>query len=157
MARLNRGEDFNGRPIDAPTSFFVGVAVNPTADDLDLELERYRRKIEAGARYAMTQLVFDLDHLDRFFDRFGGPSPIPVLVGICPIWSYRFALRLHNELPGIVVPQKLQDDLEAAGPNAQEVGMAYAKELYEACRDRAAGVYLVAPYRQPLNVLELVE
>ena len=75
MSQLNRGEDFNGRPIDAPTSFYIGVAVNPTADDLDLELERYRQKVEAGAHYAMTQLVFDLDHLDRFFDRFGGPPP----------------------------------------------------------------------------------
>ena len=61
MARLNSGEDFNGRPIDAPTSFLIGVAVNPTADDLDVELDRYRRKIEAGAQFAMTQLVFDLD------------------------------------------------------------------------------------------------
>ena len=101
MARLNKGEDYNGRPIDAPTSFLIGVAVNPTADDLDVELDRYHRKIEAGAHFAMTQLVFDLKHLDRFFERFGGPSPIPVLVGICPIWSYRFALRLNNELPGI--------------------------------------------------------
>ena len=115
MSQLNRGEDFNGRPIDAPTSFYIGVAVNPTADDLDLELERYRQKVEAGAHYAMTQLVFDLDHLDRFFDRFGGPSPIPVLVGICPIWSYRFALRLHNELPGIVVPEELQERLARRG------------------------------------------
>ena len=115
ISQLNRGEDFNGRPIDAPTSFYIGVAVNPTADDLELELERYRQKIEAGAHYAMTQLVFDLDHLDRFFDRFGGPSPIPVLVGICPIWSYRFALRLHNELPGILVPEELQEKAARRG------------------------------------------
>jgi len=157
MAQLNRGEDFNGRPIDAPTSFYIGVAVNPTADDLDLEVDRYRQKIEAGAHYAMTQLIFDLDLLDKFFDRFGGPSPIPVLVGICPIWSYRFALRLHNELPGIVVPEELQERLRDAGPNATEVGMASAKELYAAAKERAAGVYLVAPYRQPLNILNLID
>jgi methionine synthase I (cobalamin-dependent)/5,10-methylenetetrahydrofolate reductase len=156
LSQLNRGEDYNGRPIDAPTSFYIGVAVNPTADDLELELDRYRQKVEAGAHYAMTQLVFDLDHLDRFFDRFGGPSPIPVLVGICPIWSYRFALRLHNELPGIVVPEDLQERLRDAGPNAAEVGMAAAKELYAAAKERAAGVYLVAPYRQPLNILNLL-
>jgi methionine synthase I (cobalamin-dependent) len=156
MARLNKGEDFNGRPIDAPTSFLIGVAVNPTADDLDVELDRYRRKIEAGAHFAMTQLVFDLEHLDRFLEQLGGPSPIPILVGICPIWSYRFALRLHNELPGIVVPEQLQEALREAGPDAAEVGMAYAKELYAAAREKAAGVYLVAPYRRPMNVLELI-
>jgi homocysteine S-methyltransferase len=104
----------------------------------------------------MTQLVFDLDYLDRFFEQFGGPSPIPLLVGICPIWSYRFAMRLHNELPGIVVPEELQEALRDAGSNATAVGMAYAKELYAAAREKAAGVYLMAPYRKPLNVLDLI-
>jgi methionine synthase I (cobalamin-dependent)/5,10-methylenetetrahydrofolate reductase len=157
MSKLNRGEDYNGRPIDAPTSFFIGVAVNPTADDLDLELQRYHDKIDAGAHFAMTQLLFDLERLDQFFERFGSPSPIPLLIGICPVWSYRFAQRLHNELPGIVVPEALQDALRDAGTNAASVGMAYAKELYVAAREKAAGVYLVAPYRKPLNVLELIE
>jgi methionine synthase / methylenetetrahydrofolate reductase(NADPH) len=156
MARLNKGEDYNGRTIDAPTSFFIGVAVNPTADDLDVELERFRQKVDAGAQFAMTQLVFDLGHLDRFFERFGGPSPIPLLVGICPIWSYRFAMRLHNELPGIVVPEELQEALRDAGSDAAEVGMNYAKELYDGAREKAEGVYLVAPYRKPLNVLDLI-
>ncbi len=122
IAGLNRGEDFNGRPIDAPTSFFVGVAVNPTADDLELEAERFRQKVEAGARFAMTQIVFDLDVLDRFAEVLGG-WPVPVLAGIFPLTSYRLALRLHNEVPGIVVPQHLQDELDDAGPAAAEVGM----------------------------------
>jgi len=156
MSRLNKGEDYNGRTIDAPTSFFIGVAVNPTADDLDLELERFRQKVDAGAQFAMTQLVFDLGHLDAFFERFGGPSPIPLLVGICPIWSYRFAMRLHNELPGIVVPDELQEAVRTAGSDAAAVGMKYAKELYDAAREKADGVYLVAPYRKPLNVLDLI-
>jgi methionine synthase / methylenetetrahydrofolate reductase(NADPH) len=157
MAQLNRGEDYNGRPIDAPTSFFIGVAVNPTADDLELELERFRRKVEAGAHFAMTQLVFDLEHLERFLDLLGGPSPIPLLVGVCPIWSYRFALRLHNELPGIVVPQQLQDALRDAGADAATVGMEHARELLAASRELAAGAYLVAPFRKPLGVLELLD
>src|ERR1043166_9205710 len=101
----------------------------------------------------MPQLVFALAHLDHFFERFGGPSPIPLLVGICPIWSYRFAMRLHNELPGIVVPDELQEALRDAGSDAAEVGMKSAKDLYDAARDKAAGVYLVAPYRKPLDVL----
>src|SRR5919204_1438195 len=77
IARLNRGEDFNGRPIDAPTSFFPGVAVNPSADDLELELDRFAQKLEAGAQYAMTQLVFDLQYLDRFLDRLRGSPTAP--------------------------------------------------------------------------------
>jgi methionine synthase / methylenetetrahydrofolate reductase (NADH) len=156
MTNLNRGEDFNGRPIDAPTSFFPGVAVNPTPDDLNVELERFERKLEAGAKFAMTQIVFDLDYVDAFVERLGGTWPIPVLLGIFPLTSHRLALRLHNEVPGIIVPQHLQDALEAAGSNAADVGFAHARELIAAARERAAGVYLVAPFRRPLRVLELL-
>src|SRR5439155_7948670 len=102
---------YNGRAIDAPTSFFAGVAVNPTADDLELETERFQAKIEAGASFAMTQILFDLAHLDRFLEAFGGASPIPLLLGLFPVWSYRLAQRLHNEVPGIVVPESLQQAL----------------------------------------------
>ncbi|MEI8105366.1 MAG: bifunctional homocysteine S-methyltransferase/methylenetetrahydrofolate reductase [Actinomycetes bacterium] len=153
---LNRGEDFNGRPIDAPTSFFVGVAVNPTADDLEAEAQRYREKIEAGARYAMTQIVFDLDVLDQFAELIGGWT-IPVLAGIFPLTSHRLALRLHNEVPGIIVPQELQDALEAAGPNAAEFGMEHARELIAEAKGRCDGVYVVAPYRRPSAVVELLD
>jgi homocysteine S-methyltransferase len=156
MTNLNRGEDFNGRPIDAPTSFFPGVAVNPTPDDMDVELERFEKKLEAGAKFAMTQIVFDAEHLDRFAEQLGGKWPIPVLVGIFPLTSHRLALRLHNEVPGILVPQSLQDALERAGSDAADVGFAHARELIAASRERAAGVYLVAPFRRPLRVLELL-
>jgi methionine synthase / methylenetetrahydrofolate reductase (NADH) len=156
ISHLNRGEDFNGRAIDAGTSFFTGVAVNPSADDLDLEIERYRRKIEAGADFAMTQIIFDLELYDRFLERFGGPSPIPVLVGIFPVWSHPLALRLHNEVPGIVVPDRVQEALRDAGPDGPRVGMELARELVEASRSRAEGVYLVAPFRRPLGILELL-
>ena len=156
MAHLNRGQDYNGRAIDAATSFHIGVAVNPSADDLELELERYRRKIDSGAHYAMTQILFDLEYLDRFLERLGGESPIPILVGIFPVWSHPLALRLHNEVPGIIVPDHVQEALRDAGPDGPRVGMEFARELIEASRDRAAGVYLVAPFRRPLGVLELL-
>jgi len=156
VTRLNRGEDYNGRPIDAPTSFFVGVAVNPTADDLEEEAGRFRQKIEAGAKFAMTQILFDLDVLDRFAELLGGSWPIPVLAGIFPLTSHRLALRLHNEVPGIVVPQELQDALGEAGAGAADLGLAHAKELVAAAHGRCAGVYVVAPYKRPARVLELL-
>src|ERR687894_695448 len=129
IAKLNAGENFNGRSIDAPTAFFIGCAVNPTADDLELELDRFERKIENGAQFAMTQLVFDLEYLDRLLDRLGGEPPIPLLVGLFPISSYRLALRFHNELPGIIVPDHLQDALRDAGAGAAEVGMEHTRRL----------------------------
>ena len=157
MTNLNRGEDFNGRPIDAPTSFFPGVAVNPTPDDLEVELERFRRKVDAGAKFAITQIVFDIEFVDRFVDRLGGAWPIPVLIEVFPLTSYRLALRLHNEVPGIFVPEPLQRALEEAGTDAAEVGFEHARGIVEEARGRAAGVCLVAPFRKPLRVLELLE
>jgi methionine synthase / methylenetetrahydrofolate reductase(NADPH) len=156
MTSLNRGEDFNGRPIDAPTSFFGGVAVNPTADDLGLELDRFNQKVEAGAKFAITQIVFDVERFDAFTERLGGSWPIPVLIEVFPLTSYRLALRLHNELPGIVVPDSLQEQLQEAGSDAAQIGFAHAREMIAASRERAAGVCLVAPFRRPLRVLELL-
>ena len=77
ITHMNAGEDFNGREIDAPTSFFLGVAVNPAADDLGYELERFEQKLEAGAKFAMTQVLFDFAYLDDFIARLGRPCPIP--------------------------------------------------------------------------------
>ncbi len=156
MARLNRGEDFHGRAIDAPTSFFPGVAVNPTADDLGLEAERFHRKVAAGARFAMTQLLFDLEPLDAFRQRLGGAWPIPVLVGVWPIRSTELLVRMHNEMPGLVVPEHVVARYRAAGANARDIGAQLGVELVEQSRAVAQGVYVVAPFRQPLNVIEFL-
>ena len=155
IARFNEGTDFHGRAIDAPTSFFPGVAVNPTADDLALEAERFRRKVEAGARFAMTQIVFDLSYLESFLERIGG-SPIPLLVGVWPIRSLELAVRGHHETPGLVVPEHVQERSRRAGPDAARVGCELAGELIAGARGLAAGVYVVAPFRRPLGVLDVL-
>ncbi|HEX5028474.1 MAG TPA: bifunctional homocysteine S-methyltransferase/methylenetetrahydrofolate reductase [Gaiellaceae bacterium] len=155
ITRMNAGEDYNGREIDAPTSFFLGVAVNPAADDLDYELERFERKLEAGANFAMTQVLFDLAYLEAFLDRLGGTCPVPLLVGIFYVRSYQLALRLHNEVPGIVVPEHVQERLAKAGSDAAETGLAIARDLLEASREVAAGVYVIPPFRQPHAALDL--
>ena len=156
IAHLNAGENFTGKPIDAPTSFFIGVAVNPTADDLELEADRFRHKVEAGAQFAMTQILFDLRYLDDFRERIGGTWPIPVLVGIFPLSTYRLALRLHNEVPGIVVPDALQAELRDAGPGAADIGTAHARELVRELREQADGVYIATPFRRPLAALDVL-
>ncbi len=156
IANLNRGEDNHGRTIDAPTAFFTGVAVNPSADDLAVELDRFERKLEAGAQFAMTQVLFDLQYLDAFLAHFGGRSPIPLLVGIWPLRSHELAVRVHNEVPGMVVPDGVQQRLLDAGGAAAEVGAELARELMAEAREKAAGVYLVAPFRQPLGILEIL-
>lgn len=156
LDRLNAGEDYTGKAIDAPTSFFVGVAVNPSADDLGAEIERFRRKIDVGARFAMTQALFDLAYLDRFLDVLGGESPVPLLVGIWPLRSFQLAFRLHNEVPGIIVPDTVQQRLSDAGADAGRVGMELARSLLDEARGKAAGVYVIPPFREPEAALELL-
>jgi methionine synthase I (cobalamin-dependent)/5,10-methylenetetrahydrofolate reductase len=155
IAKLNAGEDWHGRAIDAPTSFFPGVAVNPTADDLELEAERFQRKITAGARFAMTQILFDLEPLEAFRQRIGG-WPVPVLVGVWPIRTTETLIRVHNEVPGIVVPEHVQERYLAAGAAARDVGLELGRELIARARELASGVYVVAPFRRPLDVVELL-
>ncbi len=155
MTRLNHGTDFHGRAIDAPTSFFPGVAVNPTADDLELEAERFHRKVAAGARFAMTQILFDLSYLESFLEQIGG-SPIPLLLGVWPVRSLELAVRVHNETPGIIVPDHVQERYRAAGAEAAQVGQDLVRRLVADARELVAGVYVVAPFRRPLGVLDLL-
>jgi methionine synthase / methylenetetrahydrofolate reductase(NADPH) len=157
VTRLNEGDDYSGKAIDAPTSFYVGVAVNPSAEDLDTELERFRAKIDARARFGMTQALFDIDYLDRFLDRLGGESPLPLLVGIWPLTSFQLAFRLHNEVPGITIPEEIQQRLADAGADAKALGFELARELMDEARDRAAGVYIIPPFKEPTAALDLLE
>ncbi len=155
IAKLNAGEDWHGRAIDAPTTFFPGAAVNPTADDLGLEADRFHRKVAAGARFALTQVLFDLEALEAFRERIGG-WPVPVLVGVWPIRTTETLVRVHNEVPGIVVPEHVQERYRSAGTHAREVGLALGQALIERARELASGVYVVAPFRRPLDVVELL-
>jgi methionine synthase / methylenetetrahydrofolate reductase(NADPH) len=154
VSKLNRGEDYNGKGIDEPTSFFLGVAVNPSADDLETEAERFREKIEAGAHFAMTQALFDLSYLDRFEELIGG-WPVPLLLGIFYVRSHQLAVRLHNEVPGIVVPEEVQRRLDKAGANAGAEGLALARELYAEAREKVGGVYVIPPFKQPEAALDV--
>jgi homocysteine S-methyltransferase len=156
ISHLNEGEDYSGKAIDAPTSFYVGVAVNPSPDDLDAEVERFRRKVDAGARFGMTQALFDLAYLDRFLERLGGSCPIPLLVGIWPLSSFQLAFRLHNEVPGITIPEPIQQRLADAGAEAKRVGFELARSLLDGARERAAGVYIIPPFKEPAAALEVL-
>jgi methionine synthase / methylenetetrahydrofolate reductase(NADPH) len=156
VTRLNEGEDYSGKAIDAPTSFYVGVAVNPSAEDLETELERFRAKLEAGARFGMTQALFDIDYLDKFLEKLGGESPLPLLVGIWPLTSFQLAFRLHNEVPGITIPDEIQRKLADAGADAKAVGFELARKLMDEAHQRAAGVYIIPPFKEPMAALDLL-
>jgi homocysteine S-methyltransferase len=156
LHRLNQGTDWAGKTLGGATNFAIGVAVNPVADDLDGEIERFRAKIEAGAHFAMTQPLFDPEHWYAFLKRIGGKPPIPVLIGIWPLNSYKQALRLNNEVPGIVIPQPLLKSLEAAGAAARDKGFECAREMLAWSRTEMAGAYIIPPFKRYEEVLDIL-
>jgi len=156
VSRMAEGFDCAGNPIGEPPSFFTGVAVNPCADDLDVEIARMHRKVEAGALFLMSQVFFEWEPWLRFVERCGGALPLPAIVAVWPLSSLRLALRLHHEVPGIFVPDDLLADLERAGADAARVGMERARRLLHEAPRHAAGAYLIAPFRNPEEVLHLL-
>ncbi|HVO57539.1 MAG TPA: bifunctional homocysteine S-methyltransferase/methylenetetrahydrofolate reductase [Dongiaceae bacterium] len=156
LHRLNQGTDWSGKTLGGATNFTIGVAVNPVADDLESEIARFHAKIEAGAHFAMTQPLFDPSHWHAFLKKLGGKSPIPVLIGIWPLNSYKQALRLNNEVPGIVIPEPLLKSLEAAGTAARERGFEVAREMLAWARTELAGAYLIPPFKRYEEILEIL-
>jgi methionine synthase / methylenetetrahydrofolate reductase(NADPH) len=156
LHRLNQGTDWSGKTLGGATNFAIGVAVNPVAEDLHGEIERFQAKIEAGAHYAMTQPLFDPEHWYAFLKRLGGKPPIPVLLGIWPLNSYKQALRLNNEVPGILIPAPLLKSLEAAGAAARERGFQCAREMLAWSRTEMAGAYLIPPFKRYEEVLDIL-
>jgi len=156
LHRLNQGTDWAGKTLGGATNFAIGVAVNPVADDLDNEIERFHAKIEAGAHFAMTQPLFDPEHWHAFLKKLGGKPPIPILIGIWPLNSYKQALRLNNEVPGIVIPQPLLKSLEAAGASARDRGFECAREMLAWSRTELAGAYVIPPFKRYEEVLDIL-
>lgn len=152
---LNSGTDWAGNSIGKGTDFFVACAANPTADNVALEVDRVRRKIEAGADVLMTQQIYSADILESFLEKLG-PIDIPVLVGIMPLQSHRHTEFIHNELAGVFVPKDVRDRMAAAGENGIAEGIAQARELLEACRPMVNGTYLVPSFGRYEVVGELV-
>ena len=156
LNRLNQGTDWAGKTLGGATNFAIGVAVNPVADDLDGEIERFNAKVEAGAHFAMTQPLFDPEHWHAFLKRLGGKPPIPVLIGIWPLNSYKQALRLNNEVPGIVIPESLLKLLEAAGSAARDRGFEVARQMLAWSRSELAGAYLIPPFKRYEEILDIL-
>lgn len=157
IQQLNQGYDAAGNSIGRPTNFLVACALNPMADDLELELERYHQKVEAGADFAITQPLYDLAQLDRFLDRVPRP-PIPTVVEIMPLQSYKHAEFCHNELAGVVIPDEYLARMREAGEHGIQVGHRLAAEFLADVvnHPRAAGVLFVPSFHRYEMVAEMV-
>jgi homocysteine S-methyltransferase len=156
--RLNHGIDPGGNPIGKPTSFVIGVGVNPGHLDLDHELRRFEWKVEAGAEYAITQPVFDVKQLKDFLKRVEA-FRIPIIPGIWPLTSYRNAEFLNNEVPGVSVPPEILERMRCAedGAAALKEGVKIAQEMLEEVRPYVQGVQVSAPFGKIPHALEVFE
>lgn len=157
---LNRGIDIGGKRLSAPTGFHIGVGVNPGALNLDYEISRFERKVEAGAEFAITQPVFDVMILENFLKR-TEHCRIPILAGIWPLSSLRNAEFMHNEVPGASVPQEIMDRMRAAqevgAETARKEGLAIAKEIVAAIKNTVQGIQISPPFGKHEFALQVLE
>ncbi|MBA3579541.1 MAG: bifunctional homocysteine S-methyltransferase/methylenetetrahydrofolate reductase [Gemmatimonadaceae bacterium] len=158
VARLNRGLDPGGNAIGAPTSYAVGVGVNPAALDIPHEIKRFEWKVEAGAEYAITQPVFDVDQLESFMKKIEHVR-IPIIAGIWPLVSVRNAEFLANEVPGVSVPDHIIGRMRRAGEVSKEAGVAegiaIAREMLDRVRPIVQGAQVSAPFGKVELALEV--
>jgi methionine synthase / methylenetetrahydrofolate reductase(NADPH) len=160
LRRLNRGEDQAGKPIGAPAGFTIACALDPTAHDLDHEIERLAGKLEAGADLIMTQPIYAAHQWHRFMDRATArwPSglPRPVLLGVLPLHTHRHAEFLHNEVPGITIPDEVRAAMAAAGERGAEVGLEMAAALLDQLAPLVQGTYIMPSFGRYEMAAQLV-
>ncbi|HZI17145.1 MAG TPA: bifunctional homocysteine S-methyltransferase/methylenetetrahydrofolate reductase [Pyrinomonadaceae bacterium] len=160
VSKLNHGLDLGNNPVGNATSFCIGVGCNPGALNLDEEIRRFEWKVEAGAEYAITQPVFDVEQLREFLHRVGHVR-VPVVAGIWPLVSYRNAEFLHNEVPGVRVTPEIMERMRVASArgkeHAREEGLQIARESLLEVRDLIQGVQVSAPFNNVRYALEVFE
>ena len=157
---LNKGIDPAGKMVGEATSFFLATGAEPAAFDYDREIARLEMKIKAGAEMVMTQPVYDAQVVERFLDD-TREMGVPILLGICPLVSYRNAEFLHNEVPGMSVPDAIRARMQGAGAGAPGVaeGVAIAREMVAAFSHRVVGCYVMPQlgrYTTAIDVLQPV-
>ena len=157
IKNLNHGIDIAGNDLSSQLAFTIGVGANPVAAEMDREIERFKRKVELGAEYAITQPVFDIDMLVRFLERIE-TFRIPIIAGIWPFTSYKNAEFMANEVPGVVVPEKLLERMSAAKTKEQgtKLGIEIAGEMVRKLDPIVQGFAVSAPFGNVQTALEVL-
>ena len=146
VRRLNAGVDYSGTSIGRPTQFVVGCSVGPNGPrPIEDEIDRLKQKLDTGAEFIMTQPLFSVDQLDRFLQR-AGDLPVPLILGIVPLESYRQAELLHHEVPGFDVPDDIRERMRVSGDRAADEGLRMAEEFVEQARPLVGGIYIMTSY-----------
>jgi homocysteine S-methyltransferase len=158
--KLNHGLDLGNNPIGRPTSFSIGVGVNPGAINLDEEIRRFEWKVEAGAEYAITQPVYDTKQLRDFLKKIEHVR-IPIVAGIFPLVSIRNAEFMHHEVPGVVITEeilkRMRKSSDISKEAAREEGLLIARESLTEVRDLIQGVQVSAPFGNVKYALQVFD
>ncbi len=151
LSKMNRGEDLGGNPIGDPPGFLIGTAFNPTAEDLDAEIGKLRRKLEAGAHAFWTQPVFEIGALEHALEKLEDRDLHPrLLLGLMPLRSARQAEFLHHEVPGINIPRNVREKLaELSSEDAPKYGVEVAQNLLAKAQPLVNGAYIMPPASAP--------
>ncbi len=156
---LNRGVDPGGNAIGVPTRFVIGARVNQVAVDQDREAGRLKWKVDAGVDFVITQPVFDAGRLHAFLERVPDVS-IPVVASLRPLTSLREAEFLHNEVPGVHIPEEIMNRMADAERDGEEAaraeGVKVALEVFESIRDSIAGAHVHVPDGNLDGALEIL-
>jgi methionine synthase / methylenetetrahydrofolate reductase(NADPH) len=157
LSELNRGVNGLGSPIGAGTGFTIGAAFNPNGQKMEVQVARLEKKVANGASFAQTQPIYDLERFEQMMEQTAHLG-IPILPGVLPLVSGRNAEFLHNEVPGIVIPEQVRQRMAGkSGDDGVREGLAIAREFIEAAYDRVGGFYLIPPFGKYEIALELVK
>ncbi len=157
VRRFNAGVDMGGDELPSVTSFVHGTGVNPAFPVPEKELERAKLKAEAGTEYFVTQPVWDVDQLERFLDELQKLGK-PVILGVWPLASYRNAVFLASEVPGVVIPPSILTRMERHTDKdaARSDGIAISREIIQRLRHRVQGLQVSPPFGNVRTALEVV-
>ena len=157
---FNVGVDHSGGKIGQPTNFFVGAALNLCPSKPEREIHILRKKLEAGTDFFLTQPVFDVHKARSFlkiYEDHYGPLDAPVLMGVLPLVTDRHARFIHNEVPGILIPESIQKRMDSAGENSSLEGARIALELIEEARQDFQGIYFMPAFNRFDMIADIID
>jgi homocysteine S-methyltransferase len=157
---FNTGVDYAGKEITEPTHFLVGCALNLRPAKLETEINLLKKKIDSGADFAMTQPIYESHVLGEFVQQYEarhGELTIPIIMSVMPLHNDRNAEFLHNEVPGMVIPEALRDRMRRAGKQGAQEGLKIALELIFQLCDKIQGIYIMPQFERYHVAAEIIE
>ena len=155
-ASMNQGRDLLGNTIEQRTSFLIACAANPVADNMDAELQKIEKKVAAGAQIIFTQPLYEMRTLEQFLKQIEHHR-IPVMLGLLPLRSFKHAEFLHNEIPGMVIPEWIREKFRTSGDKAESLGADIAINFLKEAKSSVAGVYMMPPFKKYDMIPKILE